>query len=216
MELFTLEIEMDEDTVTALTDGNFALYGLRAVATSAPSGEPTIWFNTTDFGLNMSVSWVEQYSMYTSKLKSFGQNTIIRATNNYPASLGEVLTVTNRSGVGDVAASDEYPAYLAIDNQQTSEPFIAGICTLDPSGDYQPSGAFKLYGHNLDLFQPITKAAFFFASAPHNNGTVIQHAVTQGFLVDFTGSPGNAGASVQHQQRLEQRRQDVGQGHRRG
>ncbi|MDG6101724.1 hypothetical protein Daura_38315 [Dactylosporangium aurantiacum] len=187
MDTYKLTIDMDQDTVEALTAGNYALYGLRAVATSAPGGEPTIWLKTDTIGKQTVVSWREQYSMYTSKQSTYGQGTVITATNNYPADLGSVLTVDSPAGTGEVHQGGQ-AGCLEIDNG-VQQRFTAGICTLDTNGNYQPSGAFTLYGNSTDLFQPILKAAFFFATRPYSNGTVIQQAVTQGIFVDFTKAP---------------------------
>ncbi|MEA2130725.1 MAG: hypothetical protein QOJ85_3616, partial [Solirubrobacteraceae bacterium] len=181
---YSVDITMDQKTLDALNDGNFVLYGFKAVKTSAV-GAPLVWFQTTQFGLATHVAWTEQYQAYTS-LSQIIPNGRIVATNSYEIDLDETLDVTSPKGSGSVDTLHGTPLAISINNE-TDTPFTCGISQSNPQGGVTPMCAFPLYGGNLDVIAPIEQVLLMFSSMPVNTGTVIEQAYSRGIIIDLTG-----------------------------
>ena len=82
---YSATIALSEDTVGALVNGNYGLYGFKAVKSSA-SGSPLVWFSTKSFSLNTHVEWEETYNAYTSRTEIKPQFKIV-ATASYAIDL---------------------------------------------------------------------------------------------------------------------------------
>ncbi|GAA3297970.1 hypothetical protein Dvina_52715 [Dactylosporangium vinaceum] len=180
MEQHKLTIDMNEATIEQLRDHHFALFGLHAIATSA-SGAPTIWLSAHYLERHVEISWIENYSMFTSRKMAHAPSTKVVATHNYPAPLGSVLTVSGNDGAGIVTPGG--PAgHMEIDNAGRTE-LSAGLCMHDSHGMYQPIGVFDLI--DVDLFQPVPKVAFFFSPIPHMAGEIATRSLGPGVLLDY-------------------------------
>lgn len=188
MTSYTTNINMTQDTVNKLTDGNYSLYGFKAVKSTA-KGSPLIWFATKTYSLATNVNWEEQYNAYTSRTE-IKPNTKIKASASYAIDLNQTLNVTSSSGTGSVDTQSGVPGAVSINNTTTT-PFTCGISQTDPNGNIAPMCAFNLYGLNLDVIAPIERVLFMFATAQINTGTVIEKAFTSGLMVDLTGAPDN-------------------------
>jgi hypothetical protein len=181
---YSVGISMDQSTLDALTDGNYVLYGFKAVKTRA-TGAPLVWFQTTQFALLTEVSWRVQYQAYTS-LSQVIPNGKIVASNAYEIDLDQTLNVTSSKGSGVVDTLHGTPKAISINNE-TNTQFTCGICQTNPAGGVTPMCAFKLYGGSLDVIAPIEQILLMFSSTPVNTGTVIEQAYSRGLIIDLTG-----------------------------
>ncbi|HEV7885180.1 MAG TPA: hypothetical protein VGO81_16525 [Solirubrobacteraceae bacterium] len=181
---YSVDISMDENTLDALSDGNFVLYGFKAVKTSGV-GAPLVWFQTMQFALDTHVAWTEQYQAYTS-LSQIIPNGKIVATNSYDIDLDQTLNVTSPKGSGSIDTLHGTPLAISIYNE-TDTQFTCGISQSNPEGGVTPMCAFPLYGGNLDVIAPIEQILLMFSSMPVNTGTVIEQAYSRGIIIDLTG-----------------------------
>jgi hypothetical protein len=181
---YSVSIDMEQATVDALTTNKYNLYGFKAVK-AAGSGQPTVWFKTTDFSLGTDVSWEELYQAYTSKSQII-PNGQIKASANYDIDLDQTLNVQSSTGTGSVDTSTGVDGAISINNQTTTQ-FTCGISQQQADGTFTPLCAFPLFGNNMDVMGPIEKVFLMFSTTPANTGTVVFQAYSQGILIDLTG-----------------------------
>jgi hypothetical protein len=186
---YEVHISMPGDTVTSLTDNNFSLYGFQVVQSSA-SASPVAWFHTRDFALTTTIAWEVSYQAYTSR-SEIRPNVKIVADASYLAEPGQVLTVSNTMGIGEVTQGNSTQTLangISILNT-THTQFTCGIQQQQPGGGYGPICAFNLFGNNMDVIIPIEQVYLMFSSMPINTGTVMEQAYGPGLLVNLTDSP---------------------------
>lgn len=182
---YSIIINMSAETANDLKNGNFSLFGFKAVSTAAPSGAaPLVWFTSQAFGLQVSVNWSEQYEAYTSTQQIEAGVTIL-ASNSYPADLGQQLKVSQASGTGTVVNGDT-PTAIEILNVSGTQ-LTCGIGQM-VNGAANPLCAFPLYGEGMDIIAPIEKVMLTFANKQVNTGSVIEQAFSQGVLLDLTAN----------------------------
>lgn len=181
---YGITIEMSQDTVSALSNGNYSLYGFKAVQSSVGGGAPLVWFQSNSFGLSTDVDWQIQYEAYTSRSEIIpgGQ---IKGLSSYEIDLGQQLTITTPQGSGSVGSGDT-PLGIEIYNETTTQ-VTCGISEV-VGGTAEPLCAFPLYGTGLDAIVPIQKVMLTFATKQVNTGTVIEKAYSQSILVDLTSA----------------------------
>jgi hypothetical protein len=180
---YAVTIKMTQDTVNALSEQGFKLYGFKAVKTTAGGGTPVIWFQTTTFGLSTAVTWTEQYQAYTTNSQAI-TNGQITATNAYDIKLQQTLDVTSTTGTGNVDTLHGVASAISILNR-TSMPFTCGISQLQ-SGVAMPMCAFPLNGNMLDVIAPIEQVLLMFSTTAVNTGAVIYQAFSQGVMLNLT------------------------------
>lgn len=184
---YKVTINMDTKTVQALSNGNYQLYGFKAVKTTLGGGAPLVWFQTTDFSTGTNVSWSESYQAFTSSSTAIA-NGQVTASFSVDADLGDTLEVTDKTGIGEV--QQEGPSDAISIHNNTNVPFTTGISQM-VNGDPNPLCAFPLYGGGLNVIVPIEKVLFMFSTVPMDTGTVIEKSYTPSILIDLTGAPGN-------------------------
>ena len=184
MASFDVDIKMSQETVNALSQNGFILYGFKAVKSAIP-GAPVVWFQTRAYGKDTVLNWDENYEAYTSTSDIVAGGRI-KATNSYPIKLGQTLEVNDRSGTGSVSGTGKAGAISIMNN--TSTKLTCGISQLDPDGAVSPMCAFPLFGNNLDVIAPIERILLMFSTSPFNTGTVIFQAYSPGVLIDLTGA----------------------------
>jgi hypothetical protein len=183
---YEIDITMSPATVTALVDGNFNLYGFKAVQTTQGGGAPLVWFQLprNDYSTLTQVIWSVQYQAYTSRSKII-PNGKVTASFSTEIDLGQTLSVVD-GGTGDVTKGGPKQA-VSISNTTTTQ-FTCGISQRAADGSTNPMCAFPLYGQHLDVIAPIEKVLLIFSTTPVNTGTVIEQAYSPGVLVDLTSS----------------------------
>ncbi len=185
---YEVDVTMSTDTVTALLNGNYYLYGFKAVGSTIGGGSPLVWFETQTFSTNTQVSWQTQYQAYTSKSQIIPNGQIV-ASFNADIGLDQVLQVNSAAGTGDVTDTGGVSSAISILNLTTS-PFTCGISEVQ-GGQSKSLCAFPLYGNGLDVIAPIEKVLLMFATLQVNTGTVIEKAFSSSYLIDLTGAPDN-------------------------
>jgi hypothetical protein len=185
---YTVNIDMDQNTASTLSANGFYLYVFKAVNSSIPTAQPTVWVKTNQFSLTTSVTWQEQFAAYTSLQTNLADGTQIVASASYNANLGNTLQVTSTIGTGTVVTTGAAGTISVLN--QVSTQFTCGI-SQQSSGGSNILCAVPLFGNNLDVIQPIEKVLMMFATNAVNTGTVIYQAFTPAILVDMTGAPEN-------------------------
>lgn len=178
---YGVTISMDQNTVSALSNGNYSLFGFKGVQTSAGGGVPLVWFKSADFGLSTDVTWEVQYEAYTSRSEII-PNGQIKGLSSYAIDLGQMLEVETPQGTGNVVDGTE--GMISIENLTTTQ-VTCGISEV-VDGSAKPLCAFPLYGNGLDAIVPIQKVMFTFSTNTVNTGTVIEKAYSQSILIDLT------------------------------
>lgn len=191
--LYEIDFTLSQETLTALTGGNYNLYGFKAVKAAQGGGAPLVWFQLPPANLSagMTLTWAEQYQAYTStsKIISGGKVTAGFHTN---IDLGQTLEVGD-NGTGPVVAGGNPQAVLI--RNTIKQQFTCGISQTAADGSAHPMCAFPLYGQQLDVIAPIEKVLLLFSSTPVNTGTVIEQAYGPGILVDLTSQNKRDGIS---------------------
>ncbi|GMU03507.1 hypothetical protein KH5H1_76290 [Corallococcus caeni] len=189
---YQISIKMSDETLTALTDGGYYLYGFKGVSTAMKGGAPLVWFQSQAYSQSTVIQWQEQYQAYTSS-NAIIPNGQISASAAYNIDLKQTLNVTGQSGIGQVIQGGT-PGAISIVNQTTPpKQFTCGISQVQSIDDgasiSTPLCAFPLYGTGADVMAPIERCLLMFATQQINTGTVIYKAYSQGILADLTGAP---------------------------
>jgi len=172
---------MSVETVQALHNAGFFLYGFKAVEGPA-TGRPLVWFKNDTYSAVTNIVWEEVYQAYTSSSQIIPGG---RVTGSFFIDIdpGQTLEV----GVGGVGfvTPDGDPDAITIENTTTTE-YTCGISQLE-EGEQKTLCAFPLFGMNADLIVPISKVLLMFSTDPVDTGTVIMQAYSPGLLIDLTG-----------------------------
>ncbi len=181
---YSVSIQMDAHTVSALSAGNYSLYGFKAVQSSVGGGAPLVWFQSNKYGTSTNVGWEVQYQAYTSQSDIIPGGEIT-GLSPYNIDLAQKLSITTPQGTGSVGAGNT-PLGIEILNETTT-PVTCGISEV-VEGKAEPLCAFPLYGNGLDSIVPIQKVMLTFATKQVNTGTVIEKAYSQSILIDLTSA----------------------------
>jgi hypothetical protein len=183
---YKVRIAMDTTTANNLRDGNYTLYGFKAVKTTAQGGLPTVWFTSLEYSVKTSLTWQVQYQAYTSK-SQVQSGVTIDAGFITDIDLGETLFIDKPTGTGTV--KNDKPGIIGINNQTTT-PFTAGVSQpASGGGDAQPMCAFPMPGKQKLAIVPIEKVLLMFATDTVDTGTVLARSLTEGVMIDLTGAP---------------------------
>ncbi|MEU1630271.1 hypothetical protein ABZ746_34230 [Streptomyces sp. NPDC020096] len=181
---YTVTINLDDDTVNALTDNGYHLCGFKAVQSQAAAGKPLVWFTTEKFQNRIDIRWQVNYTAYISTTTDPDNNTQIVASSQTAIALGQTWELPGSKIVGD-------PGMIGIHNT-TQTPYT---CGLAQAGDASTAPAlicaFPLYGGGLDAIIPIEKVLLTFATKPVNTGTVFEQSFTPSILIDLTAASAN-------------------------
>ena len=170
-------------TVDALANSGFSLYSFKAVQCADRAGMPVIWLQSQDFGMHTTFAWTDQYQAYTSPDRVHS-GTGVAATNQYPITVGQVLTVDNRSGTG-IVTTDGVPDAMAFRNT-TNVQLACGL--MQQHGDVAaPLCRLPLYGGEMQIITPLSSVLLLFSTQPGNVGDVIARSYGPGILIDLTG-----------------------------
>ncbi|KAA6215045.1 hypothetical protein CP973_39280 [Streptomyces albofaciens JCM 4342] len=183
---YGIDITMNDETVNALSQGGYKLYGFRAVKSTTANGRPLTWFKTSNYAKKTEITWEKVFGAFTSK-STIIDGGKIEASNSYPIDLGQKLVVEEPTGTGHVEKEGTAGA-ISIVNRTTTR-FTSGIAQESRVGGattLNPLCAFPLYGNNLNMFVPVEKVLLLFASTPIDTGVVIERSFGPGILVDLT------------------------------
>ena len=182
---FRTTINLSPETVKALKQQGYSLYGFKAVE-AAGTGAPTVWFKLAKEKLltQTDIIWQEKYEGYNST-EQIEPNVTIRASNPTSADLGDLITIEEGSGNLKVT-KDGYPHAISFLNNDTQQ-FTVGIKqVVDNSSNILC--AFPILGSGASrVITPLTKIALIFSTAKILTSTVITKAMSSGALIDLTG-----------------------------
>jgi hypothetical protein len=169
---------MSTDTVQALADSNYALYGLRGVASSDAAALPLVWLKSQDYAQSTEISYSDELKAYTS-MTALSPGTPVNVGFAIPIADGQLLTVNGPGGSGAVT-QDGVAGSVSIVNS-TNREFTCGIFE-----DATPVCGMPLYGSGLQLIVPVPKIFLMFATTPMSLGTAIALSTGPGVLIDQT------------------------------
>ena len=184
-------ITMKPKTVTALVDGNYKLYGFKAVRDSDKAGRPLVWFKKETYSASTYVDWHARYQAYTSSSKIV-PNRQIKVGFSADINRGQMLKV-EAGGVGTVVGGGPATA-ISIENTAKTQ-FTCGISEATAGGP-KPLCVFPLYGMGLDVITPLQKLLLMFSTKRMMAGDVINYiygahtlaTYTPGIFIDLTGA----------------------------
>lgn len=168
---YRVKIEMRAETVTALINSGFYLYGFKAVASSVKSGRPLVWLRTQNYSATSIVGWTSYYEAYTSSSPIIlnGQIFVGFSLN---IKLGQTLQV-QAGGIGAVL-NEGIRSAISILNT-TDGQFNCGISQVQ-NGAPAPYCAMPLYGKSMCALTPVERVLLMFCTSRVNEGTVIEQA----------------------------------------
>jgi hypothetical protein len=178
---YGINVGMSSETVSALRNGGFALYGFKAIQCSAAGGAPLVWFKQLSFMNQTQISWQEQYQAYVSTDQIISGGTV-HASSAINIGLGQTATADGNGNL--TASSNGTPGAVSILNQG-SAPWTAGI-SQTTNGQSNPICALPLYGHMLDVLAPLEKVLLTFASNTVNTGAVLYRSMSSSVMIDLT------------------------------
>ncbi|UEM07017.1 hypothetical protein JL101_028835 (plasmid) [Skermanella rosea] len=187
---YSIQITMDQDTLTDLIGSGFRLLVFKAVCTTMGGGAPVVWFQTTGYSLSNTVGWNTSTEAYTSPTASttLAQGQPVVASTTYSITAGQTLQVTSAAGTGEVVANGS-ATEIYIDNTTTSE-FLCGLCQQlswqGVGGAYEPTFALPLYGGIIDVVTPAETVLIAFDTDPLTAGMAAYQLLSPALLVDFS------------------------------
>ena len=182
-----VSIAMNTDTLAALSNSGFSLYGFKATGNSNLAGRPLIWLRMINYAATTIVNWTNQYEAYISNSPIVSNTGVIVGTSA-GITPGETLQV---GAGGSVAVLREGPPTSISIYNSTEQPFTCGL-SQNQTGTFTPFCAFSLNGNTVDVITPLEKVLFMFSTASVPTGTVIDQAFsyagpgayTAGILID--------------------------------
>ncbi|MXS85908.1 hypothetical protein ABO04_08310 [Nitrosomonas sp. HPC101] len=196
-------VTMEQDTVLALQNGGYRLYGFRATRTENQAVLPVLWLATTAYSTRTMVALEDGYHVYTSN-SDLGPGQRIFMGFTASVDLGQCLIV-DQAGIGQVVQGRI--GFMSVDNTG-SATFVAGLAqravlnegtqTDDPTSFF----AEPLYGKQTNFFQPTSKILLVLSTEVLTPGTAIDAlpllpkgevavhgmAQTSGIFIDVTAT----------------------------
>ncbi|HEU0249812.1 MAG TPA: hypothetical protein VFR48_03715 [Solirubrobacteraceae bacterium] len=184
---YEVTIGMAAATAAALSTEGAWLYALLAVETSNRATLPVVWLQSRRYSEKTTVRWPGACAAYTSPGRdSIGVGARIDPGFSVPISTGQLLTIDQPTGTGQVTQPGPSAKALAIFNQTTT-PFTAGVSQkLD--GVFMPICTLPLYGQSVELIVPLEQILLAFSTRPMTPGTVVTLLLGPGMLIDLTGA----------------------------
>jgi hypothetical protein len=106
-----VSIAMNADTLAALGNSGFSLYGFKATGSSNLAGRPLIWLRVSNFAATTIVSWTNQFEAYISNSAMLSNAAVIVGTSA-GITPGETLQV----GQGGKGRRPAFPFIIQLKN----------------------------------------------------------------------------------------------------
>jgi hypothetical protein len=178
-----ITISMPTETVQALYQNHFQLYGFKAVKTNQ-RGAPLVWF-TGPYSLTTLIEWDEAYQAYTTFDMDLQPGVQVRAQFIADIRPGQTLNVA-QDGTGTVVHSGTSGA-VSIFNT-SSRQWTTGVSqNVGRPGLFC---AFPLFPNFLDAIVLVDHVVLLFSTANMEPGTVIGPSPTLTQQVNEASSPG--------------------------
>jgi hypothetical protein len=168
---YRVKIEMPAETVTALINSGFYLYGFKAVVSSVKSGRPLVWLRTQNYSAMSIVGWTNYYEAYTSGSPIILNGQIFEGFS-LNIKLGQTLRV-QAGGLGTVLNQGPGSAISILNT--TDAQFTCGISQMQNDAP-APYCALPLYGKGMCVLSPVERVLLMFCTSRVSEGTVIEQA----------------------------------------
>jgi hypothetical protein len=184
---YEVTIGMAAATADALSAEGAWLYALLAVEISNRATLPVVWLQSGRYSERTTVRWPGAYAAFTSPDgDSIGAGARIDPGFSVPISTGQLLTIDQPTGTGQVTQPGPSAKALAIFNETTA-PFTAGVSQkLD--GAFMPVCVLPLHGQSVELIVPLEQILLAFSAAPMSPGTAVTLLLGPGMLIDLKGA----------------------------
>ncbi len=167
---YQVTIAVNPNTLTNLVNGNYSLYGFKAVQTTQSGGLPLVWLRMDEYLENNVIEWDRQYQAYTSNSEIIANGRVV--VGFYAdISLGQMLNVA-ADGPGAVVGGGPSTA-ISIANS-TAAVFTCGLSEM-AGMTTNPISTFPLDGNKMDDFTPLEKVLLIFSTNQMKTGTAIDY-----------------------------------------
>ncbi len=186
---FSTTVKMTPETVQALKDQGYSLYGFKSVEASG-SGEPTVWFKLDQNKLltNTVITWEEEFQGYNST-SQVSDNVTITASNTIDTNLNDLITI---NAAGNLSSTNNGPQGAISFLNMATQQFTVGV-SQKVDNETNILCAFPILGNGAArAITPITTIALIFSTSVIETATVITRAMSSGALINLTGAPGNS------------------------
>lgn len=180
---YQVVINLSPATVQDLNNGNYSLYGFKAVQASGGGGAPLVWMQTQNYANNNAIMWEEQYQAYVSN-SQIVPNAMVVPMFSEAILPGQTLQV-QQGGFGTVVQGGPSSGISILN--QSSMQYACGLSQAVGNSP-SPCCAFPLYGNMMSVIAPLNKVLFMFSTIPVQVGTVIFQALSPAILIDLTGA----------------------------
>ncbi|MFT2016252.1 hypothetical protein ACMA1D_10475 [Streptomyces sp. 796.1] len=179
-----INIELTPDTQKQFSEGNWSLYGFKAVnADGAKNGRPVVWFAYSDLLETVSVDWEERYGTFIATGQEVPSGTI-KASTKREVKLGEIMTVSPKGGV-TLSTTGGQSGRISV-KSEASKLYTTGVSQKNINGEMLPIAAFPLHGQTTVIMQPLNKVLLTFSNTDLSNSLVKETAIAKSVLVDMT------------------------------
>lgn len=166
-----VSVVMQADTLTALANSGFSLYGFTATENSDLAGRPLVWLRMMNYAATTLITWSAQYQAYISNSPIVSNTEIVVGT---AANITPSETLQVGPGGSLAVLSEGQSTAISISNT-TEQPFTCGL-SENLSGTFAPFCVFPLNGNGVEVFAPLERLLLIFSTASVAVGTVIDQS----------------------------------------
>lgn len=197
--LYTLSINLSQNTVVSLNKGNYTLCCfLSNNSQNASQGEPLCWSITKDFLDSVQIEWndtmlgayVSSSPIEKNEIIYIPELTPLNSNNNKSATASiDSIQIKQRMVIEDYGMisidTQNNNENILIQNDSTNQ-YTSGICVYNTNDDTNNGTcAFTIYGENNIQVAPVNSAFLMFSSRDVESNTVISVAENSGILIKF-------------------------------
>jgi len=175
--VYQVTIELSASTVQQLQAGNFSLCALKAIATTAGGGQPTLWLVTQNYSKTTMIEWQPAYQAYVSQ----STGVVLIATTT-PIDYGQIMSIAEGKVTGGGVADG-----MSILNNTTAQ-YTSGLAAAPGGGNPTPMAAFPLFGNMMNAFAPVEEILLMFTNYPATAGAGLTRAYAEALLIDMEGA----------------------------
>jgi hypothetical protein len=186
MSNYTLEIKIDDVTLSQLKLDKMNLFIFKSVETSAPDGKALVWqrYPFDQLGTNITFKWEILY-------QAFFTSEDIDTTTEYSAVTVKDIETKQCMNIHEDTTydvtNDGTANNISIYNQNKNNRYTCGISQKN-NDTIVPMCAFALPINSMDVIRPIEKIALMFASDTIKTATVYERTKGDCIVVDMTNN----------------------------
>lgn len=180
---YSIQISLNNATLTALANQNLSLNAFKGVQTNAGGGASTVWLSTNNFAETVNISWQEQYGGYVEN-QQFSTGITVLASDVQPMNLGDILSVDS-TGVPNVNTGGADGDITVLN--KGNKPWTGGMGQM-VAGALSPLCAFPLNGNFAITMMPYEKVLLVFESGQTDTGAVVEETTSSTIVITLTGA----------------------------